>query len=54
MNNISKNSFKIKQILRVLLICIGIGFIYLGANRGEIETVFNKAINLCLECVGIG
>lgn len=54
MNYISKNSFKIKQLLRIMLIGVGITFIYVGANRGEIAAVFEKAIKLCLECVGIG
>ncbi|MDO4453680.1 MAG: CD1871A family CXXC motif-containing protein [Eubacteriales bacterium] len=36
-------------LLAVSLIMIGIG-IY----RDETATVLNKAINICLECVGIG
>ncbi len=54
MELISKNSYKIKTALRILLIGVSIAFIYLGANRGEVEAVFSKAVRLCLECVGIG
>ncbi|MGP1570269.1 MAG: CD1871A family CXXC motif-containing protein [Eubacteriales bacterium] len=54
MKYIGNNSFKIRQLLRILLIGIGISFIYIGANRGEVSAVFDKAIRLCLECVGIG
>ena len=33
---------------------LAILFICIGAYRGEVDTVFTKAIRLCLECVGIG
>lgn len=38
----------------LLLLCLGIAFVAFGAWRGETNTVFAKAVRLCLECVGIG
>lgn len=51
--------FRIMKILkqrRIGFICaaIGICMILLGVNRGELSVVFTKAINICLECIGIG
>lgn len=34
-------------VIAMLMIGIGIG-------RNEVSVVFNKAINICLECIGIG
>ncbi len=36
-----------------LFIC-GLAFFLIGIARGEAATVLTKAINLCLECIGIG
>lgn len=33
---------------------IGVSFIVYGIMRGEMATVFNKAVNICLECIGLG
>lgn len=41
-------------IVQGLLIAAGIAMVCFGALRGEAGTVLNKAIRLCLECVGIG
>ena len=41
-------------LLLVLLLALGALFIALGAWRGEVQTVWRKAINICMECIGIG
>ncbi|TCO78043.1 CD1871A family CXXC motif-containing protein [Marinisporobacter balticus] len=41
------------RIRRLLLLC-GILFISTGIYRKEVGTVFIKAINICLECIGVG
>lgn len=36
------------------LLCVGFVLLILGIARGEVATVFEKAVRICLECVGIG
>lgn len=43
-----------KNKIRWILLIVGIGFVIYGVYRGEVDTVLTKAINICLECVGIG
>ena len=38
----------------VVLMLIGILLMVWGINRGEMAVVFTKAINICMECIGIG
>lgn len=45
---------KTKNILAFSVIAIGILFICVGVYRNEIEVVLRKAVNICLECIGIG
>ena len=43
-----------KAAAQVLLLLLSAAFLVYGAARGEAGVVLNKAIKLCLECVGIG
>ena len=36
------------------LAVLGILLMILGIYRGEASVVFTKAINICMECIGIG
>lgn len=33
---------------------LGLAMMGYGIYRGEVSTVFAKAVNICLECIGIG
>lgn len=48
------NSFIESNWITVLFLIIGAVFLLLGIWREEYTIVMEKAINICLECVGIG
>ena len=45
---------KKKKIIQFSILGVGVLFIIIGIARGEVQTLFSKAINICLECIGIG
>ncbi|MBR4182870.1 MAG: thioredoxin [Lachnospiraceae bacterium] len=38
----------------IMLIVLGISMIGIGVADGEVKTVLQKSVNICLECIGIG
>lgn len=45
---------KLRYALPIFLMVVAAAFIVYGVFDEEINAVFNKAINLCRECTGIG
>ena len=43
-----------KAVIQMILLAAGVVMIGVGAQRGEVATVFTKAVRICLECIGIG
>lgn len=38
----------------ILILSLAALFLILGIGRGETQTVYRKAANLCMECIGLG
>lgn len=43
-----------KNRFTISLLALGVVFISVGICREEVSIVFQKSINICLECIGIG
>lgn len=40
--------------VRAVIAALAIGLLAWGAAHGDCQTIFGKAIFVCLECIGIG
>ena len=47
-------SFLRKNRSAAAVLLIGLLFVVVGVWRGEVEVVFRKAFNICMECIGLG
>lgn len=45
---------RMNLIRSCVILGLSIIMVVVGVNRGEVQTVFKKASNICLECIGIG
>lgn len=43
-----------KNAAAIMVLCLGVAFLAIGAMRGEVAMVLQKAVVICMECVGIG
>ena len=43
-----------RKFLRWIVIAVAADMIGYGVYRGEVSIVLNKAINICMECIGLG
>ena len=48
------NAFRIPELRKKILITLGLVFVFVGVLRGEPGMILQKAIRICLECIGIG
>lgn len=47
-------TLKHNALLKYILLCLSMLFIAFGMIRGEHLVVLKKAVNICLECIGVG
>lgn len=43
-----------RGLIAGVLLVVAIMMIVYGIYRGEVSIVLNKAVNVCLECIGLG
>jgi hypothetical protein len=45
---------KFKKAARIIILIAAVLFITVGVMREEQRIVLNEAVNICLDCIGIG
>ena len=48
------NMFMNKKILRLAIAAVGVTLLTLGLTQGDYLDTLQKAIRICMECIGIG
>lgn len=43
-----------RAIMRAAILVVAALSIVYGVGRGEVKVVMTKAVNICLECIGLG
>ena len=49
-----KKPQSLKSCIAIGFLCLGVLMMVYGILRGEMAVVYQKAIQICLECIGIG
>lgn len=47
-------SFLRRNAAALVLLLVAVSFLVIGVYREETELVFRKAIQICMECIGLG
>lgn len=47
-------SFFRRNSAAIIVLAVAVLFLAQGVLRGETQIVFRKAVNICMECIGLG
>lgn len=40
--------------IKYMLVLVAVVLLAVGTQQGDAQTVLQKAVNICLECIGVG